>query len=73
MLYATDDSDDEPSEREPMETEEVGAPAKEEPSIDCPLWPSFRYRHRLLCRGVTLALPRIKMYGEPVTVLIASK
>jgi len=36
MLYATDDSDDEPSERESVETEEVGAPAKEEPSIDCP-------------------------------------
>ena len=36
MLYATDDSDDEPSEREPMETEEVGASVKEEPSADCP-------------------------------------
>lgn len=36
MLYATDDSDDEPSEREPMETEEVGTPAKEEPSMECP-------------------------------------
>lgn len=41
LLYATEDSDDEPTEREPVETEEASTSSKEEASPDCPYGKRF--------------------------------